>query len=95
MSKVEFEPCPFCGSDDVFYDLAPEGEYYVECWDCGAKVETYNNMEDAVAGWNTRAIDRDRLLEIAYGLEDLGIGSDCFPDWNKAVAECIRKAVGE
>lgn len=91
----ELKPCPFCGSDDVFCGQGPEGEDYVECWDCSAKVETYNGMEDAVAGWNTRAIDRDRLLEIAYDLEDLGVGSDCFPDWNKAVAECIRKAVGE
>lgn len=95
MNRIELKPCPFCGSDDVFCSQGLEGEDYVECWDCGAKVETYNGMEDAVAGWNTRAIDRDRILEIAYDLEDLGIGSDCFPDWNKAVAECIRKAVGE
>lgn len=53
MSK-KLKPCPFCGSDDVICDMF-EDVYFVECWDCCAKVESYNGLEDAVAGWNARA----------------------------------------
>ena len=96
--EIKLEPCPFCGSDDVTCDRL-EGVYYVECWDCSAKIESYNGLEDAVAGWNTRAIDRDELLKIAYELEngffvvydsyeEIDDHADCF-------VERIRKAVGE
>lgn len=50
MPRHELKPCPFCGSDDVTCDRL-EDVYYVECWDCSAKVESYNGLEDAVAGW--------------------------------------------
>lgn len=66
MNEIELNPCPFCGSEDVTCDRL-EDVYYVECWDCGAKIESYNGMEDAVAGWNARAIDRDALLKVADG----------------------------
>ena len=62
---TELKPCPFCGSDDVICGAGLDDEYYVECWDCSAKVESCNGMEDAVAGWNARAIDRDELLCVA------------------------------
>ena len=54
MDGIELKPCPFCGSDDVICDMF-EDVYFVECWDCCAKVESYNGLEDAVAGWNARA----------------------------------------
>ena len=69
MSEIELKPCPFCGSDDVFRGMLEE-VHYVECWHCGAKIETYNGIEDAVKTWNTRAIDRDELLKIADELEN-------------------------
>lgn len=46
----ELKPCSFCGSDDVFRGMLEE-VHYVECCDCCAKVESYNGLEDAVAGW--------------------------------------------
>ena len=55
MNEIELKPCPFCGSDDVVFGAALEDEYYVECWDCSAKVESCNGLEDALAGWNARA----------------------------------------
>lgn len=51
MPRHELKPCPFCGSEDVTCAAGLEDEYYVECWDCSAKVESYNGLEDAVAGW--------------------------------------------
>lgn len=88
MNDIGLKPCPFCGSDDVFRGQGPEGEHYVLCWGCSAKVETYNGMEDAVNGWNRRAIDRDELLKIADECEQTNINN--MTDW----AERIRKAVG-
>lgn len=89
MNRIELKPCPFCGSDDVFCSQGLEGEDYVECWDCSAKVESYNGMDDAIAGWNSRAIDRDELLKIADECKQANINN--MTDW----AERIRKAVGE
>lgn len=68
---------------DMFEDV-----YFVECWDCCAKVESFNGLEDAVAGWNARAIDRDELLKVADECDRAAV--DGVTDW----AERIRKAVG-
>lgn len=78
------------------YRVSGEFNY---CSKCGAKIETYNGIEDAVKTWNTRAIDRDELLKIADELEneffvvydsyeEIDDHADCF-------VERIRKAVGE
>ena len=88
MNGIELKPCPFCGSDDVICDMF-EDVYFVECWDCCAKVESYNGLEDAIAGWNARAIDRDDLLKVANECERADV--DGVTDW----AERIRKAVAE
>lgn len=89
MSDIELKPCPFCGSEDIFGGPGPEGEHYVECWDCCAKVESCNGMADAIAGWNRRAINRDELLKVADECERADV--DGVTDW----AERIRKAVVE
>ena len=103
MSEIELKPCPFCGSDDVFGGMLEE-VHYVECCDCCAKVESYNGLEDAVAGWNARAIDRDKLWEVVESLEmpwpDDKHHSDTIPVegveiYERSIAAQIRKAVGE
>lgn len=103
MSEVELKPCPFCGSDDVICDMF-EDVYFVECWDCCAKVESYNGLEDAVAGWNARAIDRDELWEVVESLEKPWpvdkVKHDTIPLedvqlFEREMASRIRKAVGE
>ena len=103
MSEIELKPCPFCGSDDVTCDRF-EDVYYVECWYCSAKIESYNGAEDAIAGWNARAIDRDELWEVVESLEkpwpvDKG-KHDTIPRedgqlFEREMASRIRKAVGE
>ncbi len=104
MNGIELKPCPFCGSEDVTCTAGLEDECYVECWDCSAKVESYNGMEDAVAGWNARAIDRDKLWEVVESLEmpwpDDKHHSDTIPVegveiYERSIAAQIRKAVGE
>ena len=95
--EIELKPCPFCGSDDVVFGAALEDEYYVECWDCSAKVESCNGLEDALAGWNARAIDRDELLKIADELEnEFFVVYDSYEeteDHADCFVERIRKAV--
>ena len=88
MNCIELKPCPFCGSDDVSCDIL-EDVYYVECWDCSAKVESYNGMEDTIAGWNSRATNLDELLKVADECERADV--DGVTDW----VERIRKAVGQ
>lgn len=63
--------------------------YRCDRWDCSAKIESYNGLEDAVAGWNARAIDRDELLCVADECDRADV--DGVIDW----AVRIRKAVGE
>lgn len=87
--EIELKPCPFCGSNDVVFGAGLEDECYVECWDCSAKVESYNGLEDALAGWNARAIDRDELLCVADECERADV--DGVTNW----AARIRKAVVE
>lgn len=86
--EIKLEPCPFCGSDDVICGMF-EDVYFVECWDCCAKVESCNWLEAAVARWNARVIDRDDLLNVADECERADV--DGVIDW----AARIRKAVGE
>ena len=85
---TELRPCPFCGSDDVVSGAGLEDEYYVECWDCSAKIESYKSLEEAITGWNRRAINLDELLEVADECDRADV--DGVTDW----AERIRKAVG-
>ncbi len=46
-------------------------------------------MEDAIAGWNSRATNLDELLKVADECERADV--DGVTDW----AERIRKAVGQ
>lgn len=70
MSACEYcEPCPFCGSEHVYGSKVRNGIYRVECWCCGASVESVTCIDKAIKWWNTRAIDRDELLRIASELE--------------------------
>lgn len=78
MSEIELKPCPFCGSDDVICDMF-EDVYFVECWDCCAKVESCNGLEAAVVRWNTRVIDRDDLLKVADECDRADV--DGVTDW--------------
>ena len=100
MSEIELKPCPFCGSDDVTCNRF-EDVYYVECFSCSAKVESYNVLEDAVARWNARAIDRDALLKIADDLDNGWaeffeeiIACEDVDKFEQSIAAQIRKAVG-
>ena len=86
------KPCPFCGSGYIYGEEVRKGIhriYRVECWCCGARVESVASIDKAIKWWNTRAIDRDELLKVAEESEQADV--DGVVDW----ADRIRKAVGE
>ena len=102
---TELKPCPFCGNKHLRVEKVKKGVYCVECWCCGARVESVVCIENAIKWWNNRAIDRDKLLRIA---EELVI-DPFLPDetycgtlpteevleFEREMAAQIRKAVGE
>lgn len=97
----ELKPCPFCGGDRVHGTKARNGIYRVECWCCGASVESVCGLEIAIKWWNTRAIDRDALLLIADDLDDCWesyrgetIACEDINNYEQKMAALIRKAVG-
>lgn len=66
----ELKPCPFCGSKHVHGEKVKRDIYRVECWCCGASVESVASIDKAIKWWNMRAIDKDELLrckECKYG----------------------------
>lgn len=100
----ELKPCPFCGSKRVYSAKVKKGIYRVECWCCGAIVESVSSTEKAIKHWNTRAIDSDELLKIAEELEEEPV-YDAYYDntlfteetlmFEREIAKRIRKAVDE
>ena len=98
----ELKPCPFCGSKHVHGEKVKRNIYRVECWCCGASVESVASIDKAIKWWNTRAIDRDELLKIADRIDDNWAQfGDCYisceevDDYEQGMADLIRKAVGE
>ena len=91
MNEVELKPCPYCGSQHIYGEEVGKGirTYRVECWCCGASVESVNSAEKVIEWWNTRTIDRDELLAVANECEQADV--DGVVDW----AARIRRAVGE
>lgn len=83
---TDLKPCPFCGGSDL-EAMSVSGEFHVFCYDCEASSRSFDGSDDAnlpnqdrarndaVAAWNTRAIDIDAL--IAAGVrEGLRMGAD-------------------
>ena len=93
--------CPACSKN---WDL--EGERPGERWAADFEFSGWSEEDDsaAIAAWNRRTIDRDELLRIADELEEplkLEDGFDTaeelrrgIEEYERAVAELIRKAVG-
>lgn len=52
--RGELLPCPFCKSENIKFHFA-NGEYWVECAECGAGCGFESGLGKAVRIWNTRA----------------------------------------
>ena len=63
MSEVELKPCPFCGGTDLDYGIYTgtlRGFDYVECQDCGGKINAIHKPKliSAEELWNKRASEK-------------------------------------
>lgn len=57
----ELKPCPFCGSERLFYARSFVGIYMVKCLECGAIV-SFNGKEEraeCIKAWNRRGSSDD------------------------------------
>ena len=62
-NKIPLEPCPFCGSTEVYLSNWTD-QAYVACTECGARTEVFLHAhcaEQAAAAWNQRA-DRAKVV---------------------------------
>ena len=53
--QLELNPCPFCGSKDLFIDSISNGKYcWIKCNNCTAEIKEPKLLGDAIKAWNTR-----------------------------------------
>ena len=60
---MELKPCPFCGSDRVYYTETDEQNYpdhvegFIWCHGCGFTSDVFLDLEIAAEKWNRRVSD--------------------------------------
>lgn len=76
----ELKPCPFCGGIATSRLPREYGLVFhsVECCDCGAKTDMYNNKEAADKAWNAR-FERTCCFSLEEDREMLAEKSACGP----------------
>lgn len=72
-SKTDLKPCPFCGSDELQWPLH---QRWIVCAECLAYGPETLSEEQAIAKWNTRAVNRDHAFE-AMRLALSALEADC------------------
>ena len=61
------KPCPFCGKEDLYFEVDEEGETNIVCDWCEYKTRIFQTIGDAARWWNTRPIEdalRKRIAEL-------------------------------
>lgn len=58
--KIKLKPCPFCGGyPNVEYADSKKGQVYIACSECGAELNLYKNLDEAMQAWNRRFSEED------------------------------------
>lgn len=55
--RINLNPCPFCGENSASYSMYEneDGNYQVQCWNCGAIGPPDCDENIAVSRWNEAA----------------------------------------
>lgn len=75
-----FKPCHFCGSERIYASKARKGIYRVECWCCGASVDSVASIDKAIKWWNTRVAE---------------VEPDCLAHKKPEPADSLARIAGE
>lgn len=61
----ELKPCPFCGKEDLYFELVEEGDTNIVCGWCGYKSQIFQTIGDATRWWQARPIEDELQKRIA------------------------------
>lgn len=62
--------CPFCGSTKVILQRTNENACWIECYKCGAQIDSVKTKQAAIAKWNRRKFEFDVDERTATIVED-------------------------
>jgi len=85
----KLKPCPFCGDSGVVYIQDHHSWYRVECSGCDARSDpSCQSKKEAIAAWNTRAIDQklERIKTLLLEPANIKNGGLGFYYLTKAIA---------
>ena len=92
--ETELLPCPFCGSENILEFGKQDDDWAsVECRNCRAGTHKFENLQDAVAAWNTRASlgkGEAKPVEVGELAEFLRNNSRCLYPYDSAQAILSR-----
>lgn len=108
-NKIEFKPCPFCGSKNIkVLEYGNWKNFYCECKDCRAIVpdpsSTDYTEEEAIEAWNKRndlcVFKEQELWNVISVLSDIRSKYSLFDDDEEiyyhacsAAIKCIRNII--
>jgi hypothetical protein len=105
MSQPDMKPCPFCGGDKNTIcktDYDGKDSYAVSCRypECHGAIFTlgygyFPTVEQAIAAWNTRAVDHAAIREAALREAADVVYKWWFGDGNDLPQELILALIGE
>lgn len=92
------KPCPFCGGKAAAFEPVSGEWVHVLCPSCGTESDYYDDEEEAIEAWNTRAertckIKSVGLVDEFFIAYDLSCGHQAMEDEPSYCPVCGAKVV--